>query len=148
MRMWKRLFTLVAWSMMPAGLALAMPPAAATSESIVQAQLDAYNARDVNAFLATYSDDVELFEHPGKLLAKGLGQMRERYEVRFKEANLHAVITKRIVMGNVVVDHEKIARTFPEGTGVSEAVAIYQVQNGKISKVWLLLGPKTLDAKQ
>ena len=148
MRMWKRLFTLVAWSMMPAGLALAMPPTAATSESIVQAQLNAYNARDVNAFLATYSDDVELFEHPGKLLAKGLGQMRERYEVRFKEANLHAVITKRIVMGNVVVDHEKIARTFPEGTGVSEAVAIYQVQNGKISKVWLLLGPKTLDAKQ
>ena len=147
MRMWKRLFALVAWSIVPASVAVATPPAA-TPESIVQAQLDAYNAHDVNAFLATYSDDVELFEHPGKLLAKGLGQMRERYALRFKEANLHAVITKRIVMGNVVVDHEKIARTFPEGTGVSEAVAIYQVQDRKISKVWLLLGPKTLDAKQ
>jgi len=148
MRIWKRLFALVAWSIMPASFALATPPTAATSESIVQAQLDAYNAHDGNAFLATYSDDVELFEHPGKLLAKGLGQMRERYEVRFKEANLRAVITQRIVMGKVVVDHEKIARTFPEGTGVSEAVAIYQIQDEKISKVWLLLGPKTLDAKK
>jgi hypothetical protein len=124
------------------------PATASSPESVVQVQLDAYNAHDMNAFLSTYADDVELFEHPAKLLAKGLGQMRERYEPRFKEMNLHATIVKRIVMGNVVVDHETVTRTFPEGTGALEAVAIYQVQDGKISKVWLLFGPKTLDAKR
>lgn len=116
-------------------------------EATVQAQLDAYNAHDIDAFLATYADDAQLFEHPAKLLASGLAQLRERYTARFKEPNLHAVIPKRIVMGNVVIDHEKIVRTFPEGPGTSEAVAIYEVQGGKIARVWLVMGPKTLTTK-
>jgi len=119
----------------------------AAPEAVVQRQLDAYNAHDINAFLATYSADAQLFEHPSKLLASGLAQLRERYIARFKEPNLHAVIAKRIVMGNVVIDHEKVTRTFPEGTGKLEAVAIYEVQNGKIVKTWLLLGRKTLDSR-
>lgn len=116
-------------------------------EAIVQAQLDAYNAHDIDAFLATYADDAQIFEHPAKLLASGLTQLRERYTARFKEPNLHAIIPKRIVMGNVVIDHEKIARTFPEGPGTLEAVAIYEVQGGKIARVWLVMGPKALTYK-
>jgi len=46
-----------------------------------------------------------------------------------------------------MVDHERVARTFPEGSGVIDAVAIYEVQNGKIAKAWLIFGPKALDAK-
>jgi hypothetical protein len=90
---------------------------------------------------------VELYEHPAKLLARGIPQMRERYAVRFKEPNLHARILQRTVMGNVVVDHERITRTFPEGAGTSEAVAIYEVVGGKIAKEWLILGPRQLDPK-
>ena len=125
------------------------PAASATSgaEAIVQTQLEAYNAHNIDAFMATYAEDAQLFEHPAKLLASGSTQMRERYAARFKEPNLHAVIVKRIVMGNVVIDHERVTRTFPEGTGVLGAVVIYEVQNGKIAKAWLILGPKTLDAK-
>lgn len=121
--------------------------AAPSPEAIVQAQLEAYNARDIDALLATYAEDAQLFEHPAKLLATGSVQMRERYAARFKEPNLHAAIVKRIVMGNIVIDHERVTRTFPEGTGVLEAVAIYEVQNGKIAKVWFIFGPKALDAK-
>jgi hypothetical protein len=133
---------------------LAVAPIAAAAgpsadpEVVVQAQLDAYNARDIDAFVATYTNDAEVFEHPAKLLAAGSAQLRERYGARFKEPNLHAAIVKRIVMGNVVVDHEKVTRTFPEGSGLLEAVAIYQVENGKIAKAWLILGPKTLDTKR
>jgi hypothetical protein len=116
-------------------------------EAIVQAQIEAYNARDIDAFVATYTKDAQLFEHPAKLLAAGSAQLRERYAARFKEPNLHAVIVKRIVMGNVVVDHERVTRTFPEGSGVVDAVAIYEIENGKIAKAWLIVGPKTLDAK-
>jgi hypothetical protein len=133
---------------------LAVAPIAAAAgpsadpEVVVQAQLDAYNARDIDAFVATYTNDAEVFEHPAKLLAAGSAQLRERYGARFKEPNLHAAIVKRIVMGNVVVDHEKVTRTFPEGSGLLEAVAIYQVENGKIAKAWLILGAKTLDTKR
>lgn len=122
-------------------------PAASTTgpEAVVQAQLAAYNARDLDAFLATYAGDAQLFEHPSKLLASGGAQMRERYAARFAEPNLHAVVVKRIVMGNFVIDHERITRTFPEGTGVQDAIAMYEVQGTLITRVWFIFGAKTLD---
>jgi hypothetical protein len=131
--------------------ALSMAPyanAATDPEAIVQAQLEAYNAHDIDAFLATYADDAQIFEHPAKLLAAGPAQLRERYTARFQEPNLRAVVAKRIVMGNMVIDHERVTRTFPEGPGMLEAIAIYEVQSGKIAKVWLVMGPKTLNTKQ
>jgi hypothetical protein len=85
-----------------------------------------------------------LFEFPDKLIAKGSAQLRERYVARFKEEGLRAEIVKRIVVGNTVVDHERVHRMFPEGPGLLEAIAIYQVENGKIAKAWLKLGEKRL----
>lgn len=114
-------------------------------EAIVQAQLDAYNAKDIDAFLATYAEDAQIFEHPASLLASGSAQLRERYAARFKEPNLHAVIVTRMVMGDIVIDHERVTRSFPEGPGLLDAVAIYEVRDGKIAKVWLIPGPKTFD---
>jgi len=116
-------------------------------EAIVETQLAAYNARDLDAFLGTYAEDAQLFEHPAKLFASGVTQMRERYAARFAEPNLHAVVTKRIVMGNFVIDHETVTRTFPEGTGTQEAVAMYEIQGTRITRVWFIFGAKTLDPK-
>jgi hypothetical protein len=116
-------------------------------EAVVQRQLDAYNAKDLEALMETYDEDAEQFEHPDKLLARGSQQIRERSALRFKEPNLHARLIHRIVMGNKVFDHELVARTFPEGTGQIELVAIYEVQNGKIIKAWFAFGEKSLDIK-
>ena len=117
-------------------------------EAVVEAQLEAYNAHDMAAFLAAYADDAQIFEYPAKLLASGKAEMRERYTARFKEINLHAVVVKRIVMGNMVVDHERVTRTFPEGQGTVDAVLIYEIQSGKIARAWLVPGPKTLESKR
>ncbi len=114
-------------------------------ENIVQKQLDAYNARDVDAIMGTYAEDAQQFEHPAKLLASGSAQLRERFAIRFQEPNLHATLLKRIVMGNVVIDHERVTRTFPEGPGNIQLIAIYEVQNGKIAKAWFIFGEKTLE---
>lgn len=118
------------------------------AQQVVQTQLDAYNAHNIDAFIATYAEDAQLFEHPSKLLASGTAQLRDRYTVRFRDPILHSEIAKRIVMGNTVIDHEKVRITFPEGTGTLEAVAIYEVKGQKIAKAWLIYGPKTLDPKQ
>jgi hypothetical protein len=117
-------------------------------EKVVQKQLDAYNARDIDALMATYAENIELFEHPSKLLASGATQVRERQAARLQEPNLHATLIKRMVMGNVVIDQEKVTRTFPEGTGHIELIAIYEVQSGRIAKASFLFGAKTLDTNE
>ena len=116
-------------------------------ESIVQRQLDAYNARDVEALLATYADDAQQFEYPSTLLASGKAQLRERMATRLREPNLHARLIQRIVMGQTVIDHEEVTRTFPEGTGKVGLVAVYDVRDGRIATARFLFGPKILDAK-
>lgn len=115
-----------------------------SAEEIVQQQFDAYNARDIDAFLATYADDVELFSFPNTRTAKGKDEMRQRYTVRFSDTILHGIVVKRIVMGNTVIDHESVRVTLPEGPGVMQAIAIYEVRDEKIAKVTFISGKRTL----
>ena len=122
---------------------MTIPPSA---EVVVQRQLDAYNARDIDALLRTYADDAELYEHPSNLLAKGTMALRERFVIRFREPNLHATLLNRMVMGTQVIDHERISRTFPEGSGTLEMIMIYEVRGGRIARAWALNGAKVLDA--
>jgi hypothetical protein len=111
----------------------------------VQRQLDAYNARDLDALLATYADDAQQFEHPTTLIASGSAQLRERFAARFQEPNLHAALVGRMATGNFVVDQEQITRTFPEGPGRIGLIAIYEVRQGRIARAWFIAGAKTLD---
>lgn len=111
--------------------------------TVVQRQLDAYNARDVDAIVATYAD-AQQFEHPAKLLASGAAELRARFAVQFAEPNLHAELLHRAVAGNVVVDHERVTRTFPEGPGTLELVAIYEASGGKIARAWFIFGTKRI----
>jgi hypothetical protein len=117
-----------------------------TPESVVQRQLDAYNARDIETLLSIYAEDAQVFEHPAKLLASGTSELRERFVARFLEPNLHAALLKRIVVGSTVIDHEKVSRTFPEGAGEIELVMIYDVKHGRIAKAWSIAGQKRLFA--
>lgn len=118
-----------------------------SAESVVQRQLDAFNAKDIDALMAVYAEDAQQFEHPSKLLASGAAEIRARFEARFQESNLHAQLVQRMVIGSSVVDQEVITRTFPEGTGKLELVAIYEVKDEQIAKAWFISGKKTLDPK-
>jgi hypothetical protein len=117
---------------------------AANPVAVVQRQLDAFNAKDIETLLAIYADDAELYEHPSTLIAKGSVALRERFSARFKEPNLHARLLNRIVTGDTVIDHELITRTFAEGPGTLELTMIYQVASGRITRAWTIVGPKVL----
>ena len=121
---------------------------APTPDSIVQRQLEAYNARDVEALMATYAEDVQQFEYPQILLCSGSAQLRERMTARLSDPHLHARLIHRAVMGSVVIDHEEVTRTFPDGTGKIELVAIYEVLDGKIAAARFISGKVTLDSKR
>ncbi|TAJ52834.1 MAG: steroid delta-isomerase [Nevskiaceae bacterium] len=116
------------------------------AEALVQRQLEAYNARDVEALLACYAPDAEQYLLHGGLLARGHEQLRPRFLARFAEPDLRAELLSRSVMAGWVVDHERITRNFPEGRGTVEMLCIYEVEAGLIRKASFAQGGQTLDA--
>lgn len=105
-----------------------------SAELIVQNQLDAYNNKNLDAWLNTYAENATQFSTDGEVLATGHKQMRENMRIRFAEPDLHAALINRIVCDNVVIDHELITRNFPEGKGTVEMLCIYHIHNNLIQK--------------
>ena len=101
-------------------------------EVIVQKQLEAYNNRDIDGFLATYSKQAKIYRYSGELQSDGSDAMRSGYADFFNSSpDLHCEIVNRIVIGNIVIDEESITangKTF-------KAVAIYEVENNETVKV-------------
>jgi len=105
-----------------------------TPEQIVQRQVNAYNARDIERFLATYSKDVEIYNYPNKLIMKGRAQMKKAYGPMFQQSkHLHCKIVNRIRLGNKIVDSESVI--FDPKRKPGRVIAVYTVENGLISKV-------------
>ncbi|MCB9473489.1 MAG: nuclear transport factor 2 family protein [Candidatus Delongbacteria bacterium] len=106
-----------------------------TPATLVQHQLDAYNAHDLPAFLACYHDQAELFRMPEREPSMvGKAAIAERYGTQvFTVPDHHAELLGRLSSGNKVIDHERVLGLRPEP---SEVFAIYEVQQGLITKVW------------
>lgn len=112
--------------------------------AVVQAQLDAYNAKDIDALMRTYAPDARQFALHGDLLAEGPDAIRPRYVLRFAEPDLHARLLSRTVLGNFVTDLEIVTRNFPEGLGTLEMLCIYEVVDGQIRNASFATGTTTL----
>ncbi len=115
--------------------------------SIIQEQLDAYNAQDIERWLATYAPNAEQYALHGERLARGHEEMRSRMQSRFAEPDLHARLLNRTVMGNIVVDLELITRNFPEGRGTVEMLCVYEVADGLIQKASFAFTAPKMDGK-
>ena len=104
-------------------------------EDLAQRQLNAYNLRNIDAFLEPYDDDVEVYSYPDTLLFKGKETMRTGYSKMFDNTpNLHCELVGRISQGNVVMDKERVQM----GDNIIEAIAIYHIENNKIKKVYFV----------
>jgi hypothetical protein len=103
----------------------------------VERQLEAYNARDIDAFVACYAEDVVIEDAGGATQMSGRETMRERYGELFATSpELHAEVPTRIRIGSYVVDEERV--TGFRG-GEIHAVAIYTLgDDGLIERVWFL----------
>jgi hypothetical protein len=101
----------------------------------VQAQVDAYNARDIDAFVAAYADDVVISDHDGRPLLGGVEAMREQYGALFDGTpDLRAEILGRISAGDWTVDHERVSR----GEETREVLVAYLVEGDTIRRVLML----------
>ncbi len=112
--------------------------------AVVQAQLDAYNAKDLDAMMDTYAPDAQQFALHGALLAEGHAQIRPRYQERFREPDLQARLLTRSVAGNFVTDLEIVTRNFPEGRGTVEMLCVYEVIDGRIVRASFATGEQRL----
>jgi hypothetical protein len=117
---------------------------APTPEDVVQRQLVAYNARDVNAFAATYAADVAIVRlpegSPGAFT--GMERLLQVYGKAFRERADQAVkIEKRIVQGPFVVDQETFVHRWDPAQRRPAGTAVYQVEDGLIRRVWFLTNP-------
>ena len=104
----------------------------------VDAQLAAYNAHDVDAFMICYTPDCVIEDGAGTRLLTGHAEMRPRYETLFASSpNLHCEIASRICIGDYVIDEERITGRVPD---LRHAVAIYRIDisSGLISHVRFL----------
>jgi uncharacterized protein (TIGR02246 family) len=104
-----------------------------SAADVVQRQLEAYNAQDLDAFCACFADDCVLAELNGAVTQSGIAAIRSRYAELFaRYPENKARIVNRIAVGDVVFDHEDIVRSPSERIN---AVAIYTVKNGLIARV-------------
>lgn len=109
-----------------------------TPQECAQAQLDAYNARDVDAFASIYADDIVLCDlRTGEPFCIGIQTLRERYGPMFAErTQLHCTLVNRMVCGSVVIDEEHVAGLRDDG--IVHAIAVYETKDGLITKAWFV----------
>ncbi len=107
----------------------------------VQQQLDAFNRRDLEAFLAAYAPDVVLEDGAGQVLMRGHDGMRAMYGPLFAQSpDLHAEVVNRIAVGDYVVDEERTTGfNFPGYPSELHAAVVYRLAGGKIAQVRLLM---------
>lgn len=110
-----------------------------TAEEVVQANLDAYNKRDINKFISYFSEDIILVNFAdGSVTANGISAIKATYDPYFKASpNLHSKILKRTIFGNKVIDHEYITGRYGNEEAL-ELVLIYEVKDQKINRITVI----------
>ncbi|HEY6911686.1 MAG TPA: SgcJ/EcaC family oxidoreductase [Myxococcales bacterium] len=111
-----------------------------TPEEVVQREVDAYNAQDVEAFAATYAEDAVVTRGPEKkAFLEGRKSIRDFYASLFaKYPNCRARIAERRVEGTTVIDHEIVTGRGPERPDPWDVGWVRNVvENGFIKRVEL-----------
>ncbi|MCT1394747.1 nuclear transport factor 2 family protein [Microbacterium sp. p3-SID338] len=100
----------------------------------VQAQLDAFNVHDLDAFVATYADDAVVTGVAPEPLV-GSAAIRAFYEPRLQNPELSCVIDTSVLFGSRwVVAQERVINA-----GVAtETIATFDVVDGVISRASML----------
>ena len=111
----------------------------------VDAAIAAYNARDVEAFLACFDPHCVTEDGENKRLMAGRAEMRMRYQSLFDNSpNLHCEIIHRKRVGEYVVTEESF-RGFLPGTHIklTREVCIYRIDRvtGLIANMRFLRDP-------
>ena len=101
---------------------------------VVARRTAAYNAHDIEAFLATYDENVRVYEYPDKFLGAGKDRMRRIFGPQFAENDGSIIVHIRHALENVVLSDETI--TFFGNT--EHNIGVYTIEDGLIIEVRLI----------
>jgi hypothetical protein len=110
-------------------------------EQVVQGQVDAFSARDVERFLSFYDPDALIEDGQNNTMARGHEAMRALYSPLFaRSPDLHVTIPQRIQVGAYVIDEEALTGfVFPGFPSEVHAAAVYRGEGSVIVHVRLLM---------
>lgn len=110
-----------------------------TPEEVVQKQLETYNNRDIDGFMAVIDQNVTLHDFStGEITLEGFEACKKVYAALFEASpKLHSKILTRTIFDNKVIDHEYITGRKGSDTPM-ELVLIYEVNLEKITKITVL----------
>ena len=103
----------------------------------VQHQVEAFNNRDIDAFLKAFATDVRAENGRGEEMMSGREEFRAFYENLFGDSpSLHCEIINRTKVGNWIIDEEKLQGLNADGLPEeAHAVVAYTVNDGEITFV-------------
>jgi hypothetical protein len=112
----------------------------ALETDVVDAQVEAYRARNVEQFLSYYADDASVVMFDGTVRFGSKQAMREQYGKLFADSpELRVTIGGRLAAGEFVVDEEHLSGFNFAGLPTEmTALAVYRIVDGKIAKLMLL----------
>ncbi len=115
-------------------------PLGKAAAATVDRQIAAYNAQDLEGFLATYADSVAVQNLGDTITVEGKGALRKSTKDWFAQApQARSEVIDRMVMGPFVVDHERLTGV-PDGAPV-EVIGIFEVRDSLIRRVWFVPPP-------
>jgi hypothetical protein len=84
--------------------------------ALADAQLVAYNQRDLDAFCVCFSDEVLVLDEEGTVIIEGIAAFRERYRALFERwHSMGAEILARLRLEPHIVEHERYFRKDAHG---------------------------------
>ena len=96
----------------------------------VEEHIRAYNARDLDRFVACYSPDCVMEDARGTVLARGHVELRTHFGRVFEDnPELHCEVLHRVRVGDYVVDEEHITGRYG---GEQHGVVVNHVSGGAI----------------
>ncbi len=120
----------------PSRAAPAPPSAMGPGLDPVEAQLEAYNARDVSRFVPCFSEDVVVQDASGAVLLKGREAFAASFGAMFAaHPELHCRVVTRVRAGAFVVDEERVTGRGPDELHV---IVVYTLRDGLIAHVRVL----------
>ena len=124
----------------PDGTRAADDPLGRIASATVDRQIAAYNAHDLEGFLATYADSVAVQNLGDTVAVHGKAELRRSTEEWFARApEVRSEVLNRMVIGPFVVDHERLTGA-PDGVP-ADVVGIFEVRDSLIWRVWFIPPP-------
>lgn len=113
---------------------LSISPLEQKALNVVSKRNEAYNSHDLEAFLATYDEDVKIYTYPDELMGEGVERLRQIFGDQFSQKDGKIRVHSEHAVGNIVMNDA--TESF---FGIEQRVlAIYTIENGLITELRLI----------